>query len=50
MRKVGDKIFYDINEEIIDPSNTALVVWDVQICRSIEFLTEKNSLTISIQL
>ena len=30
MRKIEDKIVYDTIEEIIDPSRTALVVWDVQ--------------------
>ena len=30
MRKIEDKIVYDTIEEIIDPSGTALVVWDVQ--------------------
>ena len=30
MRKVGDKIIYDSTGEMIDPSHTALVVWDVQ--------------------
>ena len=29
MQKIGDKIVYDTNEEILDPSHTALVVWDV---------------------
>ena len=30
MQKVGDKIVYNTIEEILDPSHTALVVWDVQ--------------------
>src|SRR5918912_1920357 len=30
MQKIGDKIVYNTNEEILDPSHTALVVWDVQ--------------------
>jgi nicotinamidase-related amidase len=31
MQKIGDnKIFYNTIEEILDPSHTALVVWDVQ--------------------
>jgi nicotinamidase-related amidase len=30
MQKLGDKIIYNTTEEIIDPSRTALVVWDVQ--------------------
>jgi nicotinamidase-related amidase len=31
MQKIGDnKIVYNIIEEILDPSHTALVVWDVQ--------------------
>jgi nicotinamidase-related amidase len=30
MRKIEDKIVYDTIEEIIDPSRTALIVWDVQ--------------------
>lgn len=29
MQKIGDKIIYDTIEEIIHPSHTALVVWDV---------------------
>lgn len=29
MQKIGDKIIYDTNEEILDPSHTALVLWDV---------------------
>ncbi len=30
MHQIGDKIIYDTAEEILDPSHTALVVWDVQ--------------------
>ncbi|HSF49903.1 MAG TPA: isochorismatase family cysteine hydrolase [Nitrososphaeraceae archaeon] len=30
MQKIGDKIVYNTIEEIIDPSLTALVLWDVQ--------------------
>jgi hypothetical protein len=31
MQKIGDnKVFYNTIEEILDPSHTALVVWDVQ--------------------
>ena len=30
MQKIGDKIIYNTIEEIVDPSHTALVVWDVQ--------------------
>jgi hypothetical protein len=31
MQKIGDKkIIYDAVEEILDPSHTALVLWDVQ--------------------
>ena len=30
MQKIGDKIGYNTIEEILDPSHTALVVWDVQ--------------------
>ena len=30
MQKIGDKIVYNTIEEILDPSHTALVVWDVQ--------------------
>ncbi|MBV9179050.1 MAG: cysteine hydrolase [Nitrososphaeraceae archaeon] len=30
MQKVGNKIIYNTIEEIMDPSHTALVVWDVQ--------------------
>lgn len=29
MQKIGDKIVYNTIEEILDPSHTALVVWDV---------------------
>jgi nicotinamidase-related amidase len=30
MQKLGDKVIYNTTEDIIDPSHTALVVWDVQ--------------------
>jgi hypothetical protein len=30
MQKIGDKIVYNTIDEILDPSHTALVVWDVQ--------------------
>ena len=30
MQKIGEKIVYDTIEEILDPSHTALVLWDVQ--------------------
>jgi nicotinamidase-related amidase len=30
MQKIGDKIIYDTVEEILHPSHTALVLWDVQ--------------------
>jgi nicotinamidase-related amidase len=29
MKKIGDKLIYNTNEEILEPSHTALVVWDV---------------------
>jgi nicotinamidase-related amidase len=29
MQKIGDKIVYNTIEEILDPSHTALVLWDV---------------------
>jgi hypothetical protein len=29
MQKIGDKIVYNAIEEILDPSHTALVLWDV---------------------
>ncbi len=29
MQKIGDKIVYDTIEEILHPSHTALVLWDV---------------------
>jgi nicotinamidase-related amidase len=29
MQKIGDKIIYNTNDEILDPSHTALVLWDV---------------------
>ena len=28
MQKIGDKIVYNTNEEILDPAHTALVLWD----------------------
>jgi nicotinamidase-related amidase len=28
MQKIGEKIVYNTNEEILDPSHTALVLWD----------------------
>ncbi|MBV9178389.1 MAG: hypothetical protein JO297_15285 [Nitrososphaeraceae archaeon] len=30
MQKIGDKLVYTTIEEIVEPSHTALVVWDVQ--------------------
>ena len=30
MQEIGDKIVYNPIEEILDPSHTALVAWDVQ--------------------
>lgn len=30
MQKTGDKVVYNTIEEILDPSHTALVLWDVQ--------------------
>jgi len=30
MLKIGNKVVYDTIEEFIDPSRSALVVWDVQ--------------------
>src|ERR687891_706014 len=30
MQKIGDKVVYDTIEEILDPSHTSLVLWDVQ--------------------
>ena len=27
MQKIGEKIVYNTNEEILDPSHTALVLW-----------------------
>lgn len=30
MQNIGDKIIYNTINEIINPSHTALVVWDVQ--------------------
>ncbi len=30
MQKLGDKVIYNTTEDIVDPSHTALVVWDVQ--------------------
>ena len=29
MQKIGEKIVYNTNEEILNPSHTALVLWDV---------------------
>jgi nicotinamidase-related amidase len=31
MQKIGDKVVYNTIEEILDPSHTALVLWDVQL-------------------
>ncbi len=50
MQKIGDKIIYDSIEEIIHPSHTALVVWDVinaftkMIFNKEEFSKNLNSL------
>jgi tyrosyl-tRNA synthetase len=30
MKNIGNKIIYNNTQEILDPSHTALVVWDVQ--------------------
>ncbi len=48
MQKIGDKIIYNTIEEILDPSHTALVVWDVQnmlinrIFNKVEFTSNLN--------
>ena len=50
MQKIGDKVVYDTIEEILDPSHTALVLWDVQsaltkmIFNKEEFSKSLNSL------
>jgi nicotinamidase-related amidase len=41
MQKIGDKIVYNTIEEILDPSHTALVVWDVQ-CGSIKMIFNRE--------
>jgi nicotinamidase-related amidase len=49
MQKIGDKIVYSTIEEILDPSHTALVVWDVihafekMIFNKEKFSTKLNS-------
>ena len=49
MQKVGDKTIYNTTEEIVDPSHTALVVWDVlnmfvnRIFNSEEFISNLTS-------
>jgi len=30
MQKIGNKVIYNTIEEILDPSHTALVAWDIQ--------------------
>jgi nicotinamidase-related amidase len=48
MQKIGDKIIYNTIEEILDPSHTVLVVWDVQnmlinrIFNKVEFTSNLN--------
>ena len=50
MQKIGDKVVYNTIEEILDPSHTALVLWDVQraltkmIFNKEEFSKNLNSL------
>ena len=50
MQKIGDKIVYNTIEEILDPSHTALVAWDVQcaltkmIFNKEEFSSNLNSI------
>lgn len=50
MQKIGDKVVYNSIEEILDPSHTALVLWDVQraltkmIFNKEEFSKNLNSL------
>ena len=44
MQKIGEKIVYNTNEEILDPSHTALVLWDVlRAFEKIIFNTEEFS-------
>jgi hypothetical protein len=31
MQKIGDKIVYNTIEEILNPSHTALVAWDIHV-------------------
>ncbi len=42
MQKIGDKIVYNTIEEILDPSHTALVAWDVQRALAKIILIKKN--------
>jgi len=48
MQKIGEKIVYNTNEEILDPSHTALVLWDV--LRAFEKIIKKNLVRFLIQL
>src|SRR5919199_4631275 len=44
MQKIGDNIVYNTIEEILDPSHTALVVWDVlRVSTKMIFNTEEFS-------
>ncbi len=42
MQKIGDKIVYNTIEEILDPSHTALVAWDVRRALAKIILIKKN--------
>jgi nicotinamidase-related amidase len=50
MQKIGDKLVYNTIEEILNPSHTALVLWDVQrvltkmIFNTVEFSRNLNSI------
>jgi nicotinamidase-related amidase len=41
MQKIGDKIVYNTIEEILDPSHTALVLWDV-LCSFTKMIFNKE--------
>jgi nicotinamidase-related amidase len=49
MQKIGDKIIYNTIEEILDPSHTVLVVWDVQNML-VNRIFNKEEFTINISL
>ena len=42
MQKIEDKIVYTTIEEIVDPSHTALVIWDLACALTKIFPIKKN--------